>query len=241
MPTTYGGLLRKVSLSIIFPILIVSCIWVIVCVIWSSGNPSFLDDPISRYYFLFGLLTTFGSAFGFVFWDLCGASIAIPLLPRWWAVRTPRCQQSLQDANLEGYTAHICTGCDDALRRSRLLTGTRWIFTASTEWHDFRHLMATRAEGVNSRCHLCTLLLDSVQSLHTDLTGTNTAPSMTTYGTFSAQTLSGETDLKLKIYQPLEEEGSTYLQLHSNGRFISKAFSVRKGENNTSPLKSVND
>lgn len=60
----------------------------------------------------------------------------------------------------------LCEKCERITGFSRLLAGSPWIFTGSSETHTFHTMSELRASS--KRCHLCQILLESIQSFKGD-------------------------------------------------------------------------
>lgn len=154
--------------------------------------------------------------FGY-FWDQKPFLLGPWVLP-WWAVRSLRKLQLPCETGLPRLKNDFCTNCEDILLGSPLLNGTKTNFgiTRSTEWHPF-HIQANHDAnadtGPNPTCPLCTVLYDNAK-----------------LGSTKSKTSPSSDQLQLKIWQPVEEEGCTFLQLHSSGRSISAAFRIHEGK-----------
>jgi hypothetical protein len=164
------------------------------------------------------------SAAAWIIWYMLRDLIPIPL-PRWIAVRTPRYQRRDRiDTSME----HLCSSCRNTLKKSRLLNGTYLVLTRSVEWYEFSPIQEDNYGTFGPSCLLCNEFFSSMswktrsasQTTNVTLMRSSSFPSLNSSQTFS---------LRLKIWQPGDEEGKTYLQLQSSSGHSSHAFEASEG------------
>lgn len=155
-------------------------------------------------------------------------SIPFPHLPQWIAIRTPQYQKRVRMNDLD---SHLCPPCRDTIHQSHLLTGTCMAFTPSIERYEFDSIQRSDFEISGSSCSLCTTLRSSMKQ-HCIGPSTSNTPresrELSSYVTITGASLPGIPLLRLKIWQPDDREGDTYLQLHSSDEYISYAFKVQE-------------
>lgn len=153
-----------------------------------------------------------------------------PFLSRWWAVRTPQYDQISGENEAGHLRPQLCADCEGVLHRALLLTGSAWVLVRAIEWHVFQHLERRLDNHVVLSCRLCTIFVHAIKSQNfCSFRSINFSGQSSGYGTFSAYHRFRRSGLQLKIFQPVNEEGSTYMQLHSNGQSISRSYQVREG------------
>lgn len=157
-------------------------------------------------------------------WCMLRDLIPIPL-PRRIAVRTPRYQRRNRiDTNME----HLCTSCRNTMKKSPLLNGTYFVLTRSDEWYEFSFMQEDNYGTFGPSCLLCNELYSSMswksRSIPHDtnvmLRRSSNVPLLNT---------SQACSLRLRIWQPGNQEGKTYIQLQSSNGHISHAFEVWEG------------
>jgi hypothetical protein len=209
MATTYKEVLEKPIWFLYITLLLASTFFFLLSY-QSSRVPSHITSGVPLVLTIMAWLAWNRHPFCFIWW----------LLPC-CAVRSPRSLQLVRETKL-------CTYCESILLASPLLNGTDSFLnlTSSTEWHDFRvqHRRAG-ADGVHGlACPLCTLLLDDT------IMGLTKVKSSSSYGTFEIKKGTSRPILELKIWQPIRQEGRTFLQLYLSDQPISARFEIHEGK-----------
>lgn len=151
----------------------------------------------------------------------------VPFLKLGWALEPPRfsgASSIFEEKPQQGLG--LCRHCRQVLRKSALLTGTRWIATRNLERLTcYTNTSAGERYQCLFTCQLCVFLRlsDGNQSI---VPTTFVARGRRQYGTFSASAAVEPEYPLLVIFQPPERGGRTYIQFHNSHGDLSKGFEV---------------
>jgi hypothetical protein len=198
-----------------------TCAWVMYLSVISLTAGTLVEIPLVKFSsFAIGMVV---SVVAWSAWYMLRDLVPIPL-PRWIAVRTPRYQRRDRiDTRIE----HLCSSCRDTMKKSRLLNGTYFVFTRSVEWYEFSLMQEDNYGTFGPSCHLCNELYSSMSwKSRSTIHNTNvTSRRFSNVPPLNSQAFS----LRLKIWQPGDEEGKTYIQLQSSSGNVSHAFEAWEG------------
>lgn len=214
MATTYTELLRGYFMVPTF--LLMTAVIPLLRSLSLDSQDKFVCDTTCQY----ELICIAASCFLVIFWCVFGALPWIFWLLPLYAVRSPRDLHTTRDSAAQSSSTGQCSACEQILVKSGLLNGKERHLTRRVEWHSFRNQYLESLRGGQVACQICTLLLERFVP-PTD--------GERSYGTFGSQSRDIEENPYLRIWQPLLEEGATYMQLYWSGNPVSAAFNIQEG------------
>lgn len=162
---------------------------------------------------------------------------------RFFTIRPKRRGWTVQDQSYSRAERHLCSTCTNISSRSKLLIGSKLIFTWRTEWHEINNTLDGLDPSGQSGCHFCSILWHSVPDFIRREDPIEDArpeeqPVVRSHWFYlfhrrTQKPLQRGTKLRLKIWEELEglryKQHECFVQLYRGKVPLCKGIPIKKG------------